>query len=167
MARVERGGGSGRARRWTLHFPPLEARLVSGLPDQLARLLANPGENRRVIDRLFPPSYADAAEEKEHRVLLGGMLLEQRQELLVDIRARIKAAGTGSKGLRLELDEAGLDLWLRFINDVRLVLATDLDIRTNLSETTVPRGHPDAARHSLLVYLTGLEAAIVASLSEP
>lgn len=167
MARVERSGGEGRARRWILHLPPLEAKLVAGLPEQLSDLLNTPGGNRRVIDRLFPPTYADAREEAEHRQLLGDSLLEARRELLAAVRAQLASAARDRSGTKLEFDEAGLDLWLRFLNDIRLVLATDLGIEKNLSETKVPRGHPDAARHSLLVYLTGLEAALVDSLGDP
>jgi Domain of unknown function (DUF2017) len=166
MARIERAAGPGGTRHWVLHFPPLEARLIDNLPEQLVRLLGHPDENRRVVDRLFPPSYADARDEEENRKLLGGLLLEQREEMLAAVRAQLKAATRDKRGLRVQLDEAGVDIWLRFVNDVRLVLATDLDIKTNLSDVKVPRGHPDAPRHSLLVYLTGLEAALIASLTD-
>jgi len=165
MARIERVGGAGGPRRWRLHLPPAEARLVKGLPDQLTRLLTMPGENQRVIDRLFPPSYADSKEEAEHRDLLGGTLLEQRKELLVAVRAALASATSDRHGLHLALDEGAVDLWLRFLNDIRLVLATDLDIQTNLSDVRVPPGHPDAPRYSLLVYLTALEAALVDSIA--
>jgi hypothetical protein len=165
MARIERLAGAGK-RRWILHLPPTEARIVAGLPDQLTRLLTMPGENQRVIERLFPPSYADAAEEAANRDLLGGTLLDERKQLLVAVRAGLAAATRDRQGTHLALDEASLDLWLRFLNDIRLVIATDLDIKTNLSDVHVPPGHPDAARHSLLVYLTALEAALVDSIAE-
>ena len=164
MARIERVAGGG-ARRWILHLPPAEARLVAGLPEQLTRLLTTPGESQRVIDRLFPPSYSDPKEEAEHRDLLGGTLLEQRKELLVAVRAALAAATRDRQGTHLQLDEASVDLWLRFLNDIRLVIATDLDIQTNLSDVQIPHGHPDAPRHSLLVYLTALEAALVDSIA--
>ena len=165
MARVEQDAGG--KRRWTLHLPPLEARLVAGLPAQLERLLTHPDENRRVVDRLFPPSYADAEEEAEHRRLLGETLLESRRDTLTDVRARLAAARADARGLHLSLDEAAVDSWLRFVNDVRLVLATDLDIRSNLSDSAVPAEHPDAPRYSLLVYLGGLEAILVAAVAGP
>src|SRR5690348_13286490 len=118
MARVERAGDPSGPRRWTLQLPPLEAKLVSSLPQQLSDLLNTPGGNRRVIDRLFPPVYADAAEEAEHRQLLGDSLLEARRELLSAVRAQLAASPRDKKGLRLEFDEAGMDLWLRFLNDI-------------------------------------------------
>ena len=69
MARVVADAGG--ARRWTLHLPPLEARLVAGLPAQIERLLTHPEENRRVIERLFPPAYADAAEQRSEERRVG------------------------------------------------------------------------------------------------
>jgi hypothetical protein len=163
VARVE-VSGAGRARRWTLHLPPLEARLVAGLPAQVERLLTHPEENRRVVDRLFPPSYADAAEELEHRKLLGESLLESRRELLESVRRQLAAAPRDMAGLRLVLDEAGVDGWMRFVNDVRLVLATDLGVDRSLSEVTIEPGHPDAPRFSLLVYLGGLEHVLLTTV---
>jgi len=164
MARVVADAGG--ARRWTLHLPPLEARLVAGLPAQIERLLTHPDENRRVIERLFPPAYADAAEQTENQRLLGASLLESRRELLDVVRGQLAAATADAQGLQIALDEPGVDAFLRFVNDVRLVIATDLDIRSNLSERTLPPGHPDAPRHSLLVYLGGLEAVLLAAVTD-
>jgi len=163
VARVE-VAGAGRARRWTLHLPPLEARLVAGLPAQIERLLTHPDENRRVVARLFPPSYADAAEELEHRRLLGESLLESRRELLAAVRLQLAAASRDVAGLRLVLDDAGVDGWLRFVNDVRLVLATDIGVDRSLSDMHIPPGHPDAPRYSLLVYLGGLEHVLLTAV---
>lgn len=167
MARV-RVSGDGAARRWTLHLPPAEARVVAGLPRQLEDLLAHPERNRRVVERLFPASYSDPAEQAEHRRLLGASLLEARRELLADVRKRLEGAPRGPHGLDLALDEAGLDRLLRFVNDVRLVLATDLGLDRNLSEVQVRAGDPDAPRWSLLVYLGALEHELVtAAIGDP
>jgi hypothetical protein len=164
MARVARDAGG--ARRWTLHLPPIEARLVAGLPAQLERLLSHPDENKRVIDRLFPPNYADEHEEQEHRRLLGDSLLESRRDTLAAVRGYFAAATADKEGLHVALDEPSVDAFLRFVNDVRLVIATDLDIRSNLAEIQVPAGHPDAPRYSLLVYLGGLEAVLLAAVTD-
>ncbi len=165
MARVEELAATGGERRWTLHLPPLEARLVAGLPDQLARLLGNPGENRRVIDRLFPKSYDDPREEAEHRRLLGESLLEARRETLAAVRAQLASAARDTQGLHLPLGEATADTWLRFLNDVRLIIATDLDVKQNLAQMQLPPGHPDAPRYTLLVYLGGLESVLLEAVT--
>jgi len=165
MARIERApGGEGAAPRWKLSLPPLEAALFVALPDQLAALLADPDQNRRVIDRLFPTSYSDAEQEREHRALLGASLMQERRDMVAGVRAALAGARRGKAGLKVELDGAGLDLLLRFINDTRLVIATDLGVDKNLSDMAVDPASPDAPKFTLLVYLGGLEAAIVEAL---
>lgn len=180
MARIEihdesSGQAEGRTRRWTLHLPPLEAALVDGLPDRLERLLGNPGENRRVIDRLFPQSYADPEEEREHRRLLGSSLLAERREMLKLVRRSLRAGkrlarnqGERMQALAMRLDTGTLDLWLRFLNDLRLMLATELDVDENIGSKQIEPDDPDAPRYTLLVYLGGLEALLVeAAIGDP
>src|SRR5262245_3378002 len=166
MARIERApAAEGAAPRWLLTLPPLEAALYVALPDQFAALLSDPDQNRRVIDRLFPASYADAEQEREHRALLGASLMQERRDMVAAVRATLGGARRGkSSGLKVALDGAGLDLLLRLINDTRLVIATDLGVDKNLSDMAVDPASPDAAKFALLVYLGGLEAAIVEAL---
>jgi hypothetical protein len=165
LARIEPlAAQAAGGRRWTLHLPPAEFALLASLPDQLAKLLANPDQNRRVIDRLFPASYADAAQEQEHRALLGASLLENRKELVQGVRALFAAGQRGQRELRLVLGEGSSDLLLRFLNDMRLVLATDLGIDRNIGQITVSPGDPDAPRYAMLVYLGGLESLLVEAL---
>jgi hypothetical protein len=165
MARIQRApAGEGAAPRWVLSLPPLEAALFVALPDQLAGLLADPDQNRRVIDRLFPHSYTDEAQEREHRELLGASLMQERRDMVAAVRAALAGARRGKSGLKVTLDGAGLDLLLRFINDTRLVIATDLGVDRNLSDMAVDPSSPDAPKFTLLVYLGGLEAAIVEAL---
>jgi hypothetical protein len=67
--------------------------------------------------------------------------------------------------MTLALDAAHLDEFLRFLNDLRLLLSTELGIERNLSDLHVDPADPDAPRYSLLLYLTGLEAVLVESVS--
>lgn len=138
---------------------------MRGLPAQLEALLAGP--RTRVLDRLFPPSYSDAGEEEAHRELLGRALLDERRAMLVAVRGALAGARQDGRGLRLTLDGVAMDLWLRFLNDVRLVLATDLGIESNQhpGRDEIPPSHPDAPRLALLDYLGGLEALMVDALA--
>jgi hypothetical protein len=151
--------------RWTLELPPLEASLVAKLPERLAAVLKDPDGNRRIVDRLFPPSYADPAQQREHRRLLGSSLLQDRQQMLADVRAALSAAPRSSAGLSLPLDPASLDLLLHFINDVRLLLATELGVDKNLDQIQVAPTDRDAPKYTLLVYLGGLESLLVDAAS--
>lgn len=163
MARIK--PAEGHAGRWTLELPPLEASLVAKLPERLAAVLKDPDGNRRIVDRLFPASYTDPAQQREHRRLLGSSLLQDRQQMLADVRAAFSAAPRTAQGLELPLDAASLDLLLRFINDVRLLLATELGIDKNIDQIQVAPTDKDAPKYTLLVYLGGLEALLVDAVS--
>jgi hypothetical protein len=179
MARIEihetTGDEADAACRWTLHLPKLEASVVDALPDKLEQLLGNPDENRGVIDRLFPPSYSDPDEDRENRRLLGSSLLSERREMLKAVRKSMRAgrrrarvAGEASRGVALRLDVDSLDLWLRFVNDMRLMLATELGVDENLGSKEIEPGDPDAPRFTLLIYLGGLESLLVeAAIGDP
>jgi hypothetical protein len=160
MARIRPADGA-PAGRWILELPPLEASLVSKLPDRLESVLADPDSNRRIVDRLFPASYTDPSEQREHRRLLGSSLLQDRKQMLSDVKASLSAASRSGQGLELPLDAPGLDLLLRFINDVRLLLATELGIDKNLDQLRVSPTDKDAPKYTTLVYLGGLEALLV------
>lgn len=168
MTRLENLGPdpvSGRTR-WSLSLLPLEAGIVASLPQQLEALLADPDSNRRVIDRLFPPSYADPSEQAQHRQMLGDGLLAERRAMLADVASQLAGATRNDRGMSISLDAGSMDLWLRFLNDVRLVLATDLGIETSLDETLeLDPADPDAPKYALLEYLGGLEALLVDALS--
>lgn len=139
---------------------------MRGLPGQLEDLLGNPDDNRRVIDRLFPPSYADPTEEADNRALLADGLLADRRQTLVDVRASLASGKPDKKGLVLQLDMPAMDLWLRFLNDIRLVLATYLRVETSMDERLeLDPEDPDAPQWALLDYLSGLEALLVSALS--
>ena len=163
MASLRRTGGG--APGFELELPALEAAIVLSLPDRVEAVLTQPGKHRRLIDRLFPPSYSDPAEEREHRELLGASMLDERKAMLAAVRAALSGAPRDDRGLRLFLDARGLDQFLRFLNDLRLLLSTELGIERNLSELHVDPADPDAPRYSLLVYLTGLEALLVDAVS--
>ncbi|HTE05037.1 MAG TPA: DUF2017 family protein, partial [Planctomycetota bacterium] len=119
---------------------------------------------RRIIDRLFPASYSDPSQEREHRQLLGSSLLESRRELLADVRMLLASGVRSRKGLRLLLGPGSTDQLLRFLNDMRLVLATDLGVEKNLGDLDIPADHPEAPKYALLVYLGGLESVLVEML---
>lgn len=152
--------------RWMLHLLPIETTIIEGLPEQVEALLTDPASNRRVIDRLFPPSPDALDDEEVDRAMLGSCLLDSRKDLLAGFKSLVAGADRDQEGMHLELEAGGMDLVLRFANDVRMILATDLGVEQNLGEeTVVPVGHPDAPKWALLEYLGGLEALLLEALS--
>lgn len=168
MTRLLPDGTDARGRkRWSLVLLPVEAAIVKSLPDQLASLLADPDSNRRVIDRLFPPGYTDEQEQRDNRELLGASLLGERKQMLEEARELLDGGFSAPDGgLTLPLLPEQMDLLLRFLNDVRLVLATDLGIEKDISAEEPEPDDPDAPRHALLEYLGGVEAILVDALRE-
>jgi hypothetical protein len=150
--------------RWLLRLGPGEAAVVRELPDRFERVLADPDCNRAVIERLFPSSYDDPEQEHEHRRLLGASLLEERRELLAAVRGRLAASGQGLVDMKVELNEVDLDIWLRFVNDMRLILATDLGVEENM-EASIDWTDPQADKYALLEYLGGLEMLFLEGLA--
>lgn len=159
--------GPDGARRLCLELPLMEGALFGSLPARLERVLTDPGSHRRVLERLFPPSYSDAGQERENRRLLGGALLDGRRELLRGIKSLIVAAESGPEGLRVVLGDAEADLLLRFVNDLRLLLATELGLEKNLGEVDLSPDDPAAPQYSLLVWLGGLESIMLDALLAP
>jgi hypothetical protein len=138
-----------RSGRYQLRLSAPERDLLRSLPEQLKALLEAKEEDP-ALRRLFPPAYIDDPEgEAEYRRLMGGDLLEGRRAALDTMAATIDAE---------DLDEAQLNAWLSAINDLRLVLGTQLDV----SEDEI---RLDTPIHELYHYLSYLEDGVVTELS--
>ncbi|MFZ4516946.1 MAG: DUF2017 family protein [Microthrixaceae bacterium] len=94
-----------------------ERALVAGLLAQLRELLTT---DSSALRRLFPPPYGDDDERNAGYAALAGAELVER---------RLAAVDTVADGLELDrLDEEQAMVWMRALNDLRLVLGTVLDI---------------------------------------
>ncbi len=102
------------------------------------------------LRRLFPPAYVDDREgEAEYRRLVGEDLLRGRQAALDIMATTIDAT---------ELDEEQMTAWLSSLNDLRLVIGTQLDV----SEDDPPM---DTPIHQVYYYLSMLEEAVITALA--
>ena len=108
------------------------ARLVAG-PIQrmlLGRLLDRLDARLDVEDpttkRLFPPAYPDDADaEADFRAMARGELLDVRHEAIATVRPTLYAE---------ELDAVQTAAWLGVLNDLRLVIGTEIDVKQDLGE---------------------------------
>lgn len=166
MTRVEplEPGPDGHPR-WRLRVPALEASILAGLPDRLEDLLTHPERNARIIARLFPRAHDDETDNLEYRRLLGDSLFDSRREMVGQVRSMLGAARAVGDSLHLELGPREIDVWLRFVNDARLMLATDLGVDGAPDDHPVDWGHPDAPRHALLEYLGAVEMLLLGAVS--
>jgi hypothetical protein len=150
QARIRRIGPN----RYAVSLQDWEQGLLVGLTGDLRALLAETTDDPSVR-RLFPTAYHDEPErDREYQVLARDELLQRRLEAL-----DLVAAAAGAT----ELDLAGLSAWMRAVNDLRLVLGTNLDVSEDDPPRT-PSDDPDAAAREVYGYLTGLLAEIVDAL---
>ncbi|HEX3541109.1 MAG TPA: DUF2017 family protein [Acidimicrobiales bacterium] len=137
-----------RAGVYQVNLSAEERRLLRDLPRQLRDLLAQTDDP--ALRRLFPPAYVDDPEgEAEYRRLMGDDLLQGRQAALETMAASIDQP---------ELDEEQVTAWLSSLNDLRLVLGTQLDIQ----EDDDPQNTP---AHQLYYYLTMLEDSVIVAMA--
>lgn len=137
-----------RSGRYELRLSPQERDLLRDLPGQLKSLLAD--SDAPSLRRLFPPAYIDDPEgEAEYRRLVGEDLLAGRQAALDTMAATVDAT---------DLDEEQITAWLSCLNDLRLVLGTQLDVSED-------EGPIDTPIHQVYYYLTMLEDAVISALA--
>jgi len=138
-----------RSGRFQLHLSAEERNVLRGLPAELKELLGS-GTDEPSLKRLFPPAYPDdPALEAEYERLVRDDLIAARKAALDTMAATVDAT---------ELDETQMSGWLSAINDLRLVLGTQLDV----SEDD-PGG--DTALDRLYHYLGYLEEMVVEALA--
>ncbi len=109
------------------------------------------------ISRLYPPGYGedrDASEQFDRMV---------RDDLTAGHLAAIGSVETTLDAARL--DEEQMTAWLGALNDLRLVLGTQLDVTEELYERGVPPDDPRAPRLALYEYLGWLEEQTVQALA--
>jgi hypothetical protein len=163
MAIVRREEGrKGEEPRWLVRLDAFEHQALATAPERLRALLLDPSKAGRVVDRLFPPAHSgDPKLESEHRELIGHSLYEERIAALREFQATLERhTGLGrSGGPRLSRSE--VRLWLHVINDLRLLIATELDITDNEWSERGPSKPEDAFDFELLLVLTGLQSDLL------
>ena len=143
-----------RSGGFTLRLPQEERDLLRTLPDQLRQLLATDDPSLR---RLFPPAYVDDPEkEADYRRLMADDLIRGRKAALDIVEATIDAD---------TLDEEQLTAWMGAINDLRLVLGTNLDVSEEMDLDDLDPDDPRMPAFALYGYLGWLQEQIVAALA--
>ncbi|MGH9123289.1 MAG: DUF2017 family protein [Acidimicrobiales bacterium] len=137
-----------RTGRYEVRLSSEERDFLRDLPNQLKALLAQ--ADNPALRRLFPPAYTDdQAKEAEYRRLVGEDLLASRQAALDTMAATVDAA---------ELDEGQVAAWLSSLNDLRLVIGTQLDVSED-------ENFPDTPLHHIYGYLTALEGEVIDAMA--
>ena len=150
-----------------LVLAPIEARVLASLPDELRMILTDVDDPAGVVARLFPTTHRQDPElEREHRQLIGQSLFEERLEALLRFEKTLAPARqTGRRATKVNLDQGEADLWLHVLNDVRLMLGTQLGIESNGWSDEPPADLEQRARFDLLNALSGIQDALISALS--
>jgi hypothetical protein len=146
---------------------PHAAAALLELPRQLRAVLASPDFSTSVLRRLFPAAYEDKAKEAEYRRLLGKDLVRAKLEGVAAFEETLAKPVIGRRRIAFVIEPEAFGLWLGFVNDMRLVLGTELDIQENdWSQTYVPRSGK-ARSFALLQFLSWLEEELLGASGFP
>lgn len=117
--------------------------------------------------RLFPDAYRDDAEASaDFRRFTEGDLRREKWARAQRIRACVESDAEGD--VSVSLDETEVPDWLGFLNDVRLILGTRLDITEDWQENGIDESAPNAQLFFLYDWLTYVQETLVQSmLDEP
>ena len=130
-----------------------ERKMLRSLPGQLRDLLDT---DDPAVARLFPPAYSEDPErEDEYRRLMKDELLSRRLEALALLEDTAMAD---------RLTEEQVLVWMRVINDVRLVVGTTLDVKEEDERDAFDEDDPQAPMLGLYWYLSALLESIIEAL---
>jgi hypothetical protein len=185
-----------KSRLVIANFSGFEADLLRSLASQLVELLRNeraapthvddplealldfsgPTEEPEdpVLARLFPTAYPDDPEAAgDFRRFTEGTLRDGKAEAAVTVIDGLEDAGLPpeltEEGLVIdvELDEPTAETWLRSFTDIRLALATRLEVEEGDEEywATLDEEDPRGQAHDIYVWLGYLQESLVDALS--
>jgi hypothetical protein len=185
-----------KSRLVIANFSGFEADLLRSLASQLVELLRNeraapthvddplealldfsgPTEEPEdpVLARLFPTAYPDDPEAAgDFRRFTEGALRDGKAEAAVTVIDGLEDAGLppelNEEGLVIdvELDEPTAETWLRSFTDIRLALATRLEVEEGDEEywATLDEEDPRGQAHDIYVWLGYLQESLVDALS--
>lgn len=185
-----------RSQRVIANFTGFEADLLRSLEAQLVELLRNEAAVPRddldpfeammdfsgpttepddpVLQRLFPTAYRDDEEAaSEFRRYTEGSLRDGKAAAAVTVIEGLEDAGLPPEltedGLMIdvELDEPTAEAWMRSFTDVRLALATRLEVEDGDEEywESLPADDPRAQAHEIYDWVGYLQETLVQALS--
>lgn len=185
-----------RSKRVIATFTGFEADLLRSLAAQLVELLRNEAAVPRddvdpleamfdfsgpttepddpVLARLFPTAYPDDEEAaSEFRRFTEGGLRDGKAKAAISIIDALEEAGLppelSEDGLMIdvELEEPSAETWMRSLTDLRLALATRLEVEEGDEDYwhSLPEDDPRAQAHDIYEWVGYLQETLVGALS--
>lgn len=142
-----------------LRLRDYERQLLEGLLAEMRILLeANLPKVDPVTARLFPDAYETPDQQEAYQDLVGDQL---RRDKLRALEAVEGCVSEGEGDLDLKLSEEDASTWLTVINDLRLAIATRLDVTEEQMEQDVDEKDPEAPALSALHWLGWVQESIL------
>jgi hypothetical protein len=143
-----------RTGQYQLRLTRAERDLLRSLPGQVRELIDTTDPADPSVRRLFPPAYREEEKaEADYQTLMHDELLEHHRQALAVMEETIDAD---------RLDEGQVVSWLSALNELRLVLGTNLEVTESLEP--VSPSDPRAPGLALYGYLSWLEEQVVEAL---
>jgi len=143
-----------RRDRFELRLPEQERDLLRQLCGDLRTLVAAEDPSTK---RLFPPGYGDDRAASEAYASL------VHDDLASGHLAAIETMESTMGETRLDADQAAG--WLTALNEIRLVIGTQLDVTEELYATGVRADDPRASKLAVYEYLGWLQEQLVEALA--
>jgi hypothetical protein len=183
-----------RSGRIIATFSGFEADLLRSLASQLVELLRNEAAAPRehadpleamlsfdgpttepddpVLARLFPSAYADADAAAEFRRFTEGTLRDGKAAGAAAIIDTLEEAGLPNElgaqkvVIDVELDAEAAQLWLKSFTDLRLALATRLEVEQDDEAfwRSLPEDDPRSQAHDIYEWIGALQETLVDAL---
>jgi hypothetical protein len=134
---------------------PAILRSLWTIPGVLRKIIENPERNEKAAARLFPATYIDPQEEKEHRRLVGDDLKNRQLGKLAVFE---KVLATSDEGMSaIAIPEEDFDAILAVLTDLRVVLAGDLGLESDDWEEYHDEEQIDDPRMQILQILGAIQ----------
>ncbi len=114
---------------YTLLLSPPLFRFIEKLPLDFRNILTSSDGNEALLARLFPPAYGKADLDREYRELLGMDLLQRKMDCMEIFEACLAAMEEKDSLCRVPIAKNEFNACLAFINDFRIILGIELDIK--------------------------------------
>ena len=143
-----------RSGTFKLRLADEERDLLRHLPGQLRELLQ---ADDPALERLFPDAYTDDDQAStEFSRLMKADLVAGRMGAIEVLEATIDLQ---------EVDTEQLSAWLSVLNDLRLVIGTQLEVSEEMDEEDMLRS-PEAHMFAMYYYLSELEGEVIEALAD-
>jgi len=146
-----------------VRLPLAEGLILKDLPENLRDLLKSPDFTNKMVQRLFPDAYSDEAFNHEYHRLTDHDLRMRKLAGIQVFEDSLRHWKLADGEVTIIITKENFAFWLGFINDMRLVLGTQLDIEEADWSRAFDENTPNAPEMALLHYLSWLEENLITS----